>query len=473
MKKTVLAILLLINTYSLFAQKGITFKVEKLSAPKIKTFPTESYDTILEKLIKEDRKLPGDPNKQSTDGLPNIIAKSEISEELVTRGFHPFFEGMYAAYADHHPFTLSPDMIWLLISQGFASHVNNNAEELRDLLVSFEGKKNLTYISDHEMLSPGSHWEKAFDSFDSQISEFTGSELTKAMTANFSTTTPITKVASQITLMNAVQSYFNYNILIRSCGIPQITLEGTTQDWENVLNKTEGIRKYKLDWWIDELEPVLKQFIQASKGNADKEFWQAMFNYHSKKIGCGPDQEIVDGWVIKFFPYDKKGNQMNLKELNLHAPMPNEFLKVNLDYTDASDPAHEIHTPLELWAGFVGLDQNTKTYGLKPRIGWMIRKKDPFRQALIDRLTKLNNDGIVSLKVDNVPPEIWMIGPVKKLVINFFGNIRIPDELGQIKIDDLTLNGTTQQPEVDRIVKMFPNTSLHINGKAYNVTESK
>ncbi|TSJ44074.1 DUF4419 domain-containing protein [Mucilaginibacter corticis] len=470
MKKSVLLFLSVIFTCNIFAQKGITFKVEKLSAPKTKIFATESYDDILEKLIKEDRKLPGDPGKQNTDGQSNIVTKSNIPEKLVARGFHPFFEGMYAAYADHHPFTLSPDMIWLLISQGFANHVNNNAELLRDLLVNFEGKKTLAYTSDHDMLSPGSHWEKAFASFDSQIATFTGRELTTAMTSNFSTTTLDTKIASQITLMNAVQSFFNYNLFISGCGIPQITLEGTTKDWESVLNKTEAIRKYQLDWWIDELEPILKQFIQASKGKADKKFWQAMFKYHTKKMSCGPNIDLVDGWIVKFFPYDKKGRKLDLKELSLSGQMlPNEFLKVNLDYTDATDPAHLKKTSLELWAGFVGLDQNVKTYGLKPRIGWMIRKKDPFRQALIDKLTTLNNNGVVNLKVDNVPPETWMIGPIKKLVINFFGNIRIPDELGQIKIDDLTLNGTTQQPEIDRIVKMFPNTSLYINGQAYNV----
>lgn len=46
---------------------------------------------------------------------------------------------MYQAYADHRPFVLSPDMIWLLISQGFARHINANQESMRNELVDFSG----------------------------------------------------------------------------------------------------------------------------------------------------------------------------------------------------------------------------------------------------------------------------------------------------------------------------------------------
>jgi hypothetical protein len=470
MRKSVLSILFLFSiSLNLFAQKGRTFVVEKLSPPKTKVFATESYQELLEKLIKEDRKLPGDPNKQDLGGEANIIAKSKIDQPLVTRGFHPFFEGMYAAYADHHPFTLSPDIMWLLISQGFANHVNNNSELLRDLFVSFEGKKTLVYNTQDDMFRPDAPWDRAFTDFGEQIAGFTGQRLTKAMTADFTTTTPITKIASQITLMNAVQSYFNYEVMIRGCGIPKITLEGTTKDWEQVLTKTETLRKYQLDWWVDAMEPILKQFVQASKGEIDQKFWQAMFAHHTQKAGCGPNQDIVDGWIVKFFPYDKKGVKLDLKELNLRRLMPNEMLKVDLMCTDIRDTAKVIKTPLELWAGFVGLEQDAKTFGLKPKIGWMIRKKDPYNTAILARLSAANKEtGGVMLHVDNVPAELYKIGPVKRLRINFFGNIRIPEELANIEITDMTLNGSTTEPETKRIVKLFPKTALHINGVDYN-----
>jgi hypothetical protein len=54
-----------------------------------------------------------------------------------------FFEVVYAAYAGHRPLVLSPDMIWLQITQGFASHVDKNAEKLRYLFVNHSGKEKL------------------------------------------------------------------------------------------------------------------------------------------------------------------------------------------------------------------------------------------------------------------------------------------------------------------------------------------
>lgn len=52
-----------------------------------------------------------------------------------------FVGAVHAAYARHYPLVISPDMIWQCIAQGFAIHVNRNAERLRDLFVTHEGKK--------------------------------------------------------------------------------------------------------------------------------------------------------------------------------------------------------------------------------------------------------------------------------------------------------------------------------------------
>ena len=38
--------------------------------------------------------------------------------------FHPLVQAFHNAYNDHRPLCLSPDMIWLLIAQGLANHIN-------------------------------------------------------------------------------------------------------------------------------------------------------------------------------------------------------------------------------------------------------------------------------------------------------------------------------------------------------------
>ena len=57
----------------------------------------------------------------------NTLSINVDADSLVLwYGAHPFFYGMYEAYADHRPFVLSPDMVWMLISQGFSHHINAN-----------------------------------------------------------------------------------------------------------------------------------------------------------------------------------------------------------------------------------------------------------------------------------------------------------------------------------------------------------
>jgi hypothetical protein len=114
-----------------FAQSAFTFIIEDLSKPEKALFLTPP-DQIYQNLILSDASLNKyDIKKNNIDFSFNIIANSQIPDSLVTIGYHSFFYGMYYAYADHHPFVLSPDMIWLIISQGFARHVNNNPEQLR------------------------------------------------------------------------------------------------------------------------------------------------------------------------------------------------------------------------------------------------------------------------------------------------------------------------------------------------------
>jgi len=58
--------------------------------------------------------------------------------------FNPFLTAFIKAYNCHQDIVLSPDDLWLLISNQFADFVNTNAEALRSLFVDHkEGKVEL------------------------------------------------------------------------------------------------------------------------------------------------------------------------------------------------------------------------------------------------------------------------------------------------------------------------------------------
>ena len=440
-----------------YGQKERTFTVEKLFKP-VNYLTMKSGNAIFEELILAD--INANANNIGMDGFPfGIIAKSELPDQLASYGYHSFFNGMYQAYSDHRPFVLSPDMIWLLISQGFARHVNANSESLRHHFVDFSGKTSLVVVTEEITLdNPQSPWEKIFPEFTAQIAEHTGGDLISLLSSDFSTTTPVEKIASEITVMEAMKSYFEYVVLYFKCGIPEITLQGTTADWQKILEKTKQLAQYDLAWWTSELEPILEEFIKVSKGKIKKEFWQGMFKYHSKSVPCGGPITTIDGWIVKFFPYNNSGKRNTLKSLSSSKDLPEEIVKVDVQYKDEKTG---VTTPLELWAGFIGLEQNMKNFTLTPKIGWMIRKKD-VEQVGLQRQYEydLRTKGELAIKVKEVPAAIFAFREIKKLTIEFTERIDIPDRLAEVKIDNLYLSGRSSQSERDKIKQLLPDTKV-------------
>lgn len=472
MKKFLITIIFFVlNSYLASAQYSITFQIEDLKKPDF-LLRLNSYDDIWKNLILSDVDLSiYQIEKSHIDISYNIITHNKIKDSLVSFGYHSFFNGMYEAYSRHRAFVLSPDMIWLLISQGFAQHVNNNSEELRKHFVNFEGKATLFVNAKNDILSINNSdlfWNDMFSEFTSQIAGYTGNELIENLTSNFSTTTSVEKIASQITIMETMKPYFEFIVIYAVCGIPEITLEGTTEDWEKVLVKTRTLKKYDLDWWIDEIEPILEEFVNASRGEINKKFWRNMFKYHSQEEYGAP--KIIDGWIVNFFPYSVNGRRDDLDEI-IGDPLPSEINKVDMEYI-ITYPDSIITIPLELWAGFVGLEQNNNNFTLRPKIGWMIKKKDVDNIILKQKLNMDNSSdfgGSISIRVSTIPKVLFELKYISYLEVQFIDEINIPEELSNVKIDKFIMYGKITDSEIERICKLFPNTELIINDDKYNL----
>jgi hypothetical protein len=298
-----------------------------------------------------------------------IEAWSDKKYKLVQPGFHPFVQAVHNAYALHRPLVISPDMVWLMIAQGFAKHVDENGEKLRKHFVDFDGKKVLKVKRDNFVKgSAGNDWEGVFPEFTAQIGKHTGKELLNTTLLNFSTTGKAEKAAFEVTLMDAMSSYFIYAVYT-DCGITEITLEGTTKDWELILEKTKALEKYELKWWTDELVPVLEKFVDASKGNTDKDFWAQIYKQHSPGSGT----PYNTGWINKFFPYIVQGEKMvkntSIKDGSLTTDnYPSGMSKADF-YWIYFGSCYQ----MEFLAGFVGVKQDPVTLALRPEIGWAIR----------------------------------------------------------------------------------------------------
>ena len=314
----------------------------------------------------------------------SILAEDHLpKEKLVTSSFSDlknlkawdkdnFYQCVVYAYACHKSLALSPDMIWLLISQGFARYVNAHAEELRPKLVDHTGKMDLVV----QFKTKKDDWPKLIEGFASQIDQHTKGEIAKTITANFTTTGPVERVASQITLMESAKKYFNYIAMRLSCGIPSITIQGTPNDWEAVLSKTKKLEEYGLGEWTKSLEPILQEFIRASEGRPNQQFWKCMVKQQpTEKLkggGCSMDKPTeLDGWFLKLFP-DEDGEILSSTPHTKN--MASEMVVVGFKYRIVDHLTNAVlgEKPMELRAGFIGAEEDSKTNTLTPKIGWLV-----------------------------------------------------------------------------------------------------
>ncbi len=370
MAKTYIFLLLALATLSVLAKDSriiaqspgsITFEVDENLKPVDGWFYLEDGEQIAKSL------LPNPDYRNGEDGkYYRIIATSFFNENnLVNKGENPFYETLIWAYSIHSSVTLSPDMIWLLISQGFARYVDAHAEELRSLFVDHEDKKTL--IVTEPIPFEDTDWSKIIGDFASQIEKNTKGDIAQVITADFSTTGPVERVASQITLMESVKSYFTYEYYT-TCGIPSITLKGTPEDWQRVLEKTQKLSQYGLDGWVKELEPILTEFILAAEGHPNQQFWQCIVKKIREDIlraageGCGDETEpsILDGWFLKLFPNEEGKTKGSVV---MGESMPSEMVHVVFK-CDGKD--------MELWAGFIATEVDSAANMLTPKIGWMV-----------------------------------------------------------------------------------------------------
>ncbi len=109
--------------------------------------------------------------------------------------------------------------------------------------------------------------------------------------ADFSTTGPVERAASEVVLFDAFQSYFEYDFMTM-CGIPQITLLGTAEDWLRIRRRAEVLAEFDLTAWTTALLPVLDGIVRTAQGHVDRAFWESLY-----KRNNAPGGPYVTGWI--------------------------------------------------------------------------------------------------------------------------------------------------------------------------------
>jgi hypothetical protein len=75
-------------------------------------------------------------------------------------------------------------------------------------------------------------------------------------------------------------------------------LEGTPEDWQAIADRAEQFDHLDLEWWLEPLRSVLRQFVAAARGDVDRSFWPSLYKYHDESGG-----PTITGWISTLFPY--------------------------------------------------------------------------------------------------------------------------------------------------------------------------
>lgn len=299
-----------------------------------------------------------------------------------------FVATVFKAYCEHYPLEISVEDFWVAIAQGISIHLNENAEKYRELMVSHEGKKTLTLpvdslrIPDSERPNTGNksvpaiQWSEAVRQMGILIRDDMKADLATILTSPFSATTSVEQAVFDCTLMDSVKSYYDFRCCL-SCGIPQVTLRGTPDDFQQMIDRVNQLRTIFTDfhWWLDTLVPHLEQLKASAQGKPNIDWWEKICH----RVGGGSDISMLAGWLADFVPYinDGKGHYKKARRDHRHYT---QGLINGIEFSDFSesvtqtdfildDNGHE--TKMKFIAGFLGIGQNPETGALRPCLGWV------------------------------------------------------------------------------------------------------
>ncbi|KAJ7350143.1 hypothetical protein OS493_038219 [Desmophyllum pertusum] len=271
---------------------------------------------LIDKLRKENSAKAGRAHRPDTSR--QIVTALGSNEAIYSLGDCGLFAAVLTAYNNHWKLRTSPDDWWFCVIKRVACAIDKNAkkESVRKMFVDHEGKKTIEVeVPDISIYTVDYSW--FFEQITKAVKDnIKVPEFVDGMTADFSTTTPVQKIVSQITLMNSVQEYFNFGVMC-GCGIPAVEMLGTEDDWSKLKSKLKVLRTLlepiendldlPLEWW-DVVEKVFCKLLATYQGRPESEWWSHIMSYqnvYASGIYFVPGEYRYTGWITEFLEGNK------------------------------------------------------------------------------------------------------------------------------------------------------------------------
>lgn len=219
---------------------------------------------------------------------------------------------IHGAFAEHLSLELSPELLWYVIVNEVATLVKSNPLMYGDFFQGDPNNPQTVTVRDDSLIygSDENQWDITIGLFYSEMVARLGEEKVEVFVPRFSTSTPESDIALLIAFMDSASPYYQYRVNTL-CGIPQIRLAGTAEDWAQLLFKTMQLQSVftALDGYFRDLTPILETIAGTASGILpDASFWRSIYKYEDQSGGAE-----ITGWIQAFFAHTHHTGATQLK----------------------------------------------------------------------------------------------------------------------------------------------------------------
>lgn len=307
-----------------------------------------------------------DGEKYSPD---QIYAKYESGTKIKYYCSNYFIGAYLHAYNNHQDIIFSVNDLWSIITLMLSRYINDNSEALRSKFVTHDGQKKLTVVefadSVEESLFMEKQWDFFFEQIHGQIKKNTREGVVDILENNFSVANTFHKLFSTVTIMDSFKKYFEYGRMIMGCGIPNVHLEGTREDWVLLKTKIQSMSTFAmselssdtLNIYINKLSLIVDKCIDTYDGNVDVDFWNNIMTTEIERIGSGGEiQTHMEGWITHFLQIYGRTILDDIKNYKMSVPvkLENRLTSITKDLT--------------LYGAFTGVTYNDELNAYRPQL---------------------------------------------------------------------------------------------------------
>lgn len=207
-----------------------------------------------------------------------------------------FLSIMAHAYSQHEKLRIAPHDLWFIVLTEIAKIINKSPETYRDLFTRSSDKIEITVQTDDvTTIDPAALMD--------QLVHLVPTDTTIFL-PRLSTMDSDVNVAFMAVFCDMVKEYYSYSTFM--CGIPEIELTGTEEDWSELVYCVASLavnvfvdRDPKATKYLIQVGDLFDNILnQVKAGEADVDFWKDIFR--SKNVGSGGEL-LINGWITKLF----------------------------------------------------------------------------------------------------------------------------------------------------------------------------